>query len=80
MPAKSKAQQQLMGADLARARAGKKTRTGMSADQLEDFAATKTKGLPQRVKPPPRPSKAGGAMVKLKTPTGQKAMKRAMKR
>lgn len=28
-----------MGADLARARAGKKTRTGMSEAQLEDFAS-----------------------------------------
>lgn len=37
-----------MGADLARARAGKKTRTGMSEKQLEDFASTKRKGLPQR--------------------------------
>lgn len=49
MPAKSKVQQEFMGADLARARAGKKTRTGMSQQQLEDFASTKRKGLPQRV-------------------------------
>src|SRR4029077_2049145 len=34
MPAKSKAQQKLMGADLARARAGKKTVTGMGAKKL----------------------------------------------
>jgi len=27
-----------MGADLARERAGKKTRTGMSEEQLRDFA------------------------------------------
>ena len=27
-----------MGADLARARAGKRTQTGMSAQQLEEFA------------------------------------------
>jgi hypothetical protein len=32
-----------MGADLARARAGKKTRTGMSEKQLEDFAKKKKK-------------------------------------
>ena len=50
MPAKSKAQVSLMGADLARARAGKKTRTGMSIKQLEEFASTKTKRLPKRVK------------------------------
>ena len=49
-PAKSKAQQRLMGADLARKRAGKKTRTGMSAKQLEEFASTKRKGLPARKK------------------------------
>lgn len=46
MPAKSKAQQMFMGAELTRKRAGKSTRTGMSAAQLEDFAATKHKGLP----------------------------------
>jgi len=50
VPAKSKAQQEMMGADLARARAGKPTRTGMSVKQLEDFARTKRKGLPQHVK------------------------------
>ncbi|MCJ7828373.1 MAG: DUF3008 family protein [Dehalococcoidia bacterium] len=50
MPAKSKAQQRFMGAELARKRAGKKTRTGMSTKQLEDFAHTKRKGLPARKK------------------------------
>lgn len=50
MPAKSKVQQQMMGADLARKRAGKKTRTGMSQAQLEEFASTKRKGLPKQVK------------------------------
>ena len=50
MPAKSKAQQRLMGADLARARAGKKTRTDMTKAQLEEYAATKRKGLPARKK------------------------------
>jgi len=48
MPSVSKAQQRLMGAELARKRAGKKTRTGMSERQLEDFASTKRKGLPLR--------------------------------
>jgi len=48
MPARSKKQQQLMGADLSRARAGKKTRTGMTRTQLEEFASTK--GLPTRKK------------------------------
>ena len=50
MPSVSKKQQQLMGADLARKRAGKKTRTGMSEKQLEEFASTKRKGLPARKK------------------------------
>lgn len=48
MPAKSKAQQRLAGADLARARAGKKTRTGMSKEQLEEYASTPRKALPAR--------------------------------
>ena len=50
MPAESKAQQRFMGADLERKRAGKKTRTGMSEQQLEDFASGSTKKLPDRVK------------------------------
>jgi hypothetical protein len=41
----------MTGADLARARAGKKTRTGMSTSQLEEFASTKRSKLPKRVKP-----------------------------
>ena len=48
MPAKSKKQQQFMGAELSRKRAGKRTKTGMSEKQLKDFAATKHKGLPKR--------------------------------
>ena len=50
MPAKSKAQQRFMGAELARKRAGKKTRTGMSERQLHEFASTRRKGLPARKK------------------------------
>lgn len=50
MPAKSKAQQQMMGAELARKRAGKKTRTGMTEKQLEEFASTPRKGLPCKAK------------------------------
>jgi len=38
MPAVSEKQRRFMGADLARARAGQKTRTGMNAGQLRDFA------------------------------------------
>ena len=50
MPAKSKAQQRFMGAELQRKRAGKKTRTKMSERQLEEYAHTKRKGLPARKK------------------------------
>ena len=38
MPAVSEKQRRLMGADYARAKAGKKTRTGMKASQLRHFA------------------------------------------
>ena len=48
MPSVSRAQQRLMGADLARARAGKKTRTGMGEAQLQEYASTPRKGLPAR--------------------------------
>ena len=50
MPAVSKVQQKFMGAELARKREGKKTKTGMSAKQLGDYAGTKTGGLPERKK------------------------------
>jgi hypothetical protein len=50
MPAKSKAQQKFMGAELGRARAGKATQTGMSQQQLKDFASTPRKGLPAKAK------------------------------
>ena len=38
MPAVSEKQRRFMGAELGRLRAGKKTRTGMSEQQLSDFA------------------------------------------
>lgn len=38
MPAKTERQRKFMGAELTRKRAGKKTRTGMSEQQLRDFA------------------------------------------
>ena len=37
-PAKSEKQRRFMGAELARKRAGKKTKTDMSEKQLSDFA------------------------------------------
>jgi len=63
MPAKSRAQQRFMGAELARQRAGKRTETGMSESQLSDFASTKLKGLPGHVK-------------QMKTPAGRAAMRK----
>lgn len=39
MPAVSEKQRRFMGAELARKRAGEKTRTGMSESQLSDFAS-----------------------------------------
>lgn len=48
MPAESVKQQEMMGAELERKRKGLPTRTKMSEGQLEDFARTKHKGLPQR--------------------------------
>lgn len=50
MPSVSKKQQRFMGAELARAQAGKKTKTHMSIKQLKEFAGTKQKGLPARKK------------------------------
>ncbi|MFL5779328.1 MAG: DUF3008 domain-containing protein [Chloroflexota bacterium] len=39
MPAKSEKQRKFMGAELARKREGKKTKTGMSEKELEKFAS-----------------------------------------
>lgn len=39
MPPKSEKQRKFMGAELARKRAGKKTKTGMTEQQLKDFAS-----------------------------------------
>lgn len=38
MPSKTEKQRKFMGAELAREREGKKTKTGMSEAQLRDFA------------------------------------------
>jgi hypothetical protein len=43
MPAYTEKQRRLMGADLARKRAGKKTRTGMTEKQLKEFATKRKK-------------------------------------
>jgi len=50
MPAKSKAQQRLMGADLARARAGKQTVTGMGAKKLHEMAQKPKGGYKKKKK------------------------------
>lgn len=50
MPSVSQAQQRFMGAELARERAGKPTKTHMNEKQLEEFASTKRSGLPARAK------------------------------
>ena len=39
MPSSTEKQRKFMGAELARKRAGKKTRTGMTEEQLEEFAS-----------------------------------------
>jgi hypothetical protein len=41
MPAKTEKQRKFMGAELARKRAGKKTKTGMSEKELEKMASKK---------------------------------------
>jgi hypothetical protein len=50
VPAKSKAQQRFFGAELGRARAGKRTRTGLPEQKLEEFASTPRRGLPKRAR------------------------------
>ncbi len=51
MPAKSEKQRKFMGAELGRKRTGKKTRTGMSEEDLADFARKpKSKGSPKRAR------------------------------
>lgn len=50
MPSKSRSQQKFFGAELQRKREGKQTKTDMSTAQLEDYASTKHKGLPKKVK------------------------------
>jgi hypothetical protein len=43
MPAKTEKQRKFMAAELQRKRAGKKTKTGMSEKQLEEFAEKREK-------------------------------------
>jgi len=46
MPAVSKKQRRFMALELKRKKAGKRTKTGMTKKQLEEFARTPEKGLP----------------------------------
>lgn len=59
MPSVSKKQQRFMGAELARKKQGEKTETGMSKQQLTDFASTETKGLPGKAKSTRKSQKKG---------------------
>ena len=43
MPSKTERQRKFMGAELARKRSGKKTKTGMSEKKLEEMASKKKK-------------------------------------
>jgi hypothetical protein len=49
MPAKSERQRKFMGAELARKRAGKPTRTDMTEAQLEEFAAKRREARKRRL-------------------------------
>lgn len=53
MPAKSKSQQRYMGLELEKQRKTGSNDTGMSEKQLDEFASTKRKGLPERKKKSP---------------------------
>jgi hypothetical protein len=50
MPAVSKKQQRFFGAELARARAGKKTRTGLGKGKLREMAQKPKGGFKRRKK------------------------------
>jgi hypothetical protein len=54
MPSVSKKQRRFMAAELNRARAGNKTLTGMTEEQLSHYASTPDNQLPERV---PKPMK-----------------------
>jgi len=51
MPAVSKAQQAFAGAELARRRAGKETRSDMETSELRKLASAPTANLPERARP-----------------------------
>ncbi len=51
MPSVSRSQQRFMFAELAKKKKGEKGKTKMTPTQLAEFTKTKTKGLPEKVKP-----------------------------
>jgi hypothetical protein len=68
MPAKSKAQQKFFGMMLNKKRKGQPTGLGMTEPQIEDFAGTKTRGLPAKVAPkgfPPKKKKKMPASMNM---------------
>lgn len=52
MPASTEKQRKFMGVELARKRSGKKTRTGMSEEDLRDFASKPKKQYKSHNSPP----------------------------
>jgi hypothetical protein len=50
MPSVSERQRRYMGAELARKRAGKKTHTGMSEQQLREYASKPVQKISKRPK------------------------------
>jgi len=48
MPAVSKKQHGFMGAELRRKRAGKRTKTKMTEEELKEFTSTPSKHLPKK--------------------------------
>ena len=50
MPARTEKQRRFMGAELERKREGKKTKTGMSEDQLRDYARKGGKSKKKKMK------------------------------
>lgn len=83
MPAKSKAQQKAAGAALAAKRgetskgslkgASRDMYDSMSENQLEEFAETKRKGLPNRKGPSPSKAKTRSASAPPKSKSRSKA-------
>lgn len=70
MPSVSKSQQRLFGAVEGGAKfpLAKKIRSQMTSKQVHDFAATKRRNLPDRIKPPKIQSASSAAKSFLRAP------------